>query len=122
MTREATGPGEPIVDNAFPDVVFDDFAIDFAGNAWIVSSVGEVTVSRDVTAGAQVSTIDIVAGSTTDTKITGHTAAKFRTSSADLKHGSLHATTSGGALGYMFSNWTTGGMLRRYDVGTLYSA
>ncbi|KPI39323.1 uncharacterized protein AB675_5138 [Cyphellophora attinorum] len=119
LTGQSLGPAEAIVDNKFPDVIFDDFTLDFAGNIFIVSGRGEVALLKDVAAGAAVTAIDIVAGNVTDLQVTGHTAAKFGTSSADLERGSLYATTSGGALGYIFGNLTTGGMLVRYDTAVL---
>ncbi|RMZ85808.1 hypothetical protein DV737_g504, partial [Chaetothyriales sp. CBS 132003] len=121
LTGEAIGQAETLVDNAYPAVIFDDFTLDFAGNAFVVSGRGEVALLRDVVSGAH-PTIDIVAGNTSDTRITGHTAAKFGLSRADLKRGSLYATTSGGAVEYLFNNWTAGGMLvRKVNAASLWA-
>lgn len=129
-TGAARGPVETLAQSAFPSVIFDDFALDFAGNAWVASGVGEVVLLHDVVGSAaggeegeevEVRSIDIVAGGAEDVRVTGHTAVKFGTSQEDLRRGSLYATTSGGALAFITGNFTTGGMLVRYDVGELYA-
>lgn len=118
VTGVVNGVAETIVDNTFENVIVDDFTIDFAGNAWVVSGRGEVLFLGNATSGTT-EDIQIIAGSQFDTSITGHTAAKFGTRRDDLERGSLYATTSGGAVNYFFSNWTAGGMVLRYDTAQL---
>lgn len=118
VTGLVKGIAETIVDNIFENVIVDDFTIDFAGNAWVVSGRGEVLFLGNATSGTT-KNIQIIAGSKVDTSITGHTAAKFGTRRDDLERGSLYATTSGGAVNYFFGNWTAGGMVLRYDTAQL---
>jgi hypothetical protein len=63
--------------------------------------------------------MEFVAGSATETRITGWTSARFGTQQADVERGSLYVTTDGGPLAYRDGNFTAGGMLVRIDIAEL---
>ncbi|RMZ88415.1 hypothetical protein DV736_g4377, partial [Chaetothyriales sp. CBS 134916] len=121
LTGEATGQAETHIDDACPAVIFDDFTLDFAGNAFVVSGRGKVALLRDVLSGTY-PTINVVAGNTSDTGIIGHTAAKFGTSKVDIERGSVYTTVNGGVVEFILNNWTAGWMMARPKEGKRVNA
>ncbi|KAH6664288.1 hypothetical protein B0J14DRAFT_608205 [Halenospora varia] len=116
-TGKSTGAATVLVesDKAFPD----DFTIDFKGNAWMAADLyGEMDFLPMAAAGIEAgsSTLEIVVGSRGDIQDSGWTAAKFGTKRRDVRSGALYVTTNGGPLGYIYQNWTAGGMLLRIDT------
>jgi len=119
LTGQPLGPAEILVKSNIDTIFPDDFVIDFAGNAWMTSDkLSEVSLLRNVGSGEH-PVIEIVAGDRSDASIAGFTAAHFGTSKMDLERGALYVTTNGGPVNYFFSNWTSGGMLLRYDTAQM---
>ena len=128
LTGKARGPAQTIqLVNDVTTYGTDDFALDFDGNAWITadlqSELGLLpdAVGENSTAfrHPQDPNFEIVAGSPTDQRIAGLTAARFGIRKADLKRGSLYITTNGGPLNNPSANWTNGGQLIRVDTADL---
>jgi hypothetical protein len=120
-TGQATGPAITLFQGSSEEILPDDFAIDFEANAWVVTG-GQMFLlpgAAEPTAGSLSVTMEFVAGSATETRITGWTSARFGTRQADVERGSLYVTTDGGPAGYRDGNFTAGGMLVRIDTADL---
>ncbi|CZR69570.1 uncharacterized protein PAC_19470 [Phialocephala subalpina] len=116
-TGQATGPAVTLFQGSSAEILPDDFAIDFEGNAWVVTG-GQMFLLPGAT-GSQSIGMEFVAGSVTETRITGWTSTKFGTRQADVERGSVYVTTDGGPLAYRDGNFTAGGMLVRIDTADL---
>jgi len=120
-TGQATGPAITLFQGSSDEILPDDFAIDFEANAWVVTG-GQMFLlpgAAAPTAGSLSFSLEFVAGSATETRITGWTSTRFGTQQADIERGSLYVTTDGGPLAYRDGNFTAGGMLVRIDTAEL---